>query len=527
MLRLTVLSGARAGLRVDLAKPVVRIGRAPDNDLALDPNADLDASGYHCEIRGEGGHWKLVDCNSRNGIFLPMMGMSRVREHYLAAQDQFQLGPQGPRVQVEIYAPPVAIAQTGYAPQAIAGTIPTGYSPTTQQPIVAAAFAPAGNAQPMMPPPMMGPPAVPPPPQPPTPGGTLPAGAQPPPPPPGAPGKKPMGQQTLLAHVGVMLAQQQKRGKSTMEIKALVDQNVQQATGRMRLVIGMLAVMVLLAGGAIAFLATRQPSAEELEKELEKLAMNDPKRKEIEKKIGAMKPSDKDVGRKIYDANKSALFMLVAHDGDSYEHGGFCTAFAIKPDVLASNAHCVKAAEEYENKGADIWAHLNDSSKNGKPKMFPVAKHRGHPKYRHEADKITPDVGLFQLEEGEAPATVVLAEKDELKQLGTGDALFAIGFPGRTMNESSPLATFMPTSVGRVTDANGEKPETYADGWLIQHEGQTTPGTSGSPIFDAQGHVVAINAGGLLEANKQAVYKYAMRIDLLKDVDLGGAKKKK
>ena len=74
MLRLTVLSGARTGLRVDLAKPVVRIGRAPDNDLALDPNADLDASGYHCEIRGEQGQWKLVDCNSRNGCFLPLLG---------------------------------------------------------------------------------------------------------------------------------------------------------------------------------------------------------------------------------------------------------------------------------------------------------------------------------------------------------------------------------------------------------------------------------------------------------------------
>ena len=158
--------------------------------------------------------------------------------------------------------------------------------------------------------------------------------------------------------------------------------------------------------------------------------------------------------------------------------------------------------------------------------MFPIARHRGHPKYRHEADQITPDVGLFQLAEGEAPAIVELADKNELKQLGTGDALFAIGFPGRTMNESSPVATFMPTHVGRVTDANGEKADSYADGWLIQHEGQTTPGTSGSPIFDEQGHVVAINAGGLLEANKQAVYKYAMRIDLLKDVDLSGAKKK-
>ncbi len=512
MLRLTVLSGARAGHHVDVVKPVVRIGRAPDNDLALDPNADLDASGYHCEIRGEAGHWKLVDCNSRNGCFLPAMGMARVREHWLVQQDQFQLGPQGPRVQVEIFGPPPAQVPGGYpADAAIAGTVPTGYHPTSQQPVVAAAYAPP------MPLAAPAPLAAVAPPQAAPSCGTLPQGAQPVA---GAPAKKPMGQQTLLAHVGAMLAQQQKRGKSTVEIKALVDQNVKAATGRMRVVIGLLVVLVFAAGGAIAYLALRQPDREELEQELEKLAMSDPKRKEIEKKLGALRPSSEDIGRRIYDENRSALFMLVAHDGDSYEHGGFCTAFAIKPDVLASNAHCVKAAEDYERKGADVWAHLNDSAKNGKPKMFPISKHRGHPKYRHEGDQITPDVGLFQLASGEAPAVVELADKAELKKLGTGDALFVIGFPGRTMNESSPVATFMASHVGRVTDAAGEKADSYADAWLIQHEGQTTPGTSGSPIFDAEGHVVAINAGGLLEANKQAVYKYAMRIDLLNDVNL-------
>jgi len=38
MLRITVLSGARTGARLELAKPVVRMGRAPDNDVAFDPN---------------------------------------------------------------------------------------------------------------------------------------------------------------------------------------------------------------------------------------------------------------------------------------------------------------------------------------------------------------------------------------------------------------------------------------------------------------------------------------------------------
>src|SRR3990167_1943917 len=96
------------------------------------------------------------------------------------------------------------------------------------------------------------------------------------------------------------------------------------------------------------------------------------------------------------------------------------------------------------------------------------------------------------------------------------------------MDEVSPVVVFMFSHVGRITDAAGQKAESFSDSWLIQHEGQTTPGTSGSPIFGSAGNVIAINAGGLLESNKQSVYKYAMRIDLLKDIDLEseGAKKK-
>lgn len=501
MLRLTVLSGARAGARLEIARPVVRIGRAPDNDLAFDPNVDLDASAHHAEIRAEGGAWVLVDVGSRNGVFIPHEGMRRVQQHRLAQNDQFQLGPHGPRVQVELLAPPPAQTQAAQ----------TEWAPQPQQ----------GYTQPAQPayaqPPMAAPPGIPP--------------MQPPP-----PAAPKMGQQTLLAHVGAMMQQQQRRGKSTVEIKAMVEKETRKATGTLKAIIGLLVLLVLVTGGTTIYYVVSHPAEnpEDLRKELEKLAMNDPKRKELEKKLAGLAGQDGNVGRRIYDENKNALFMLVAHHGKHYEKGGFCTAFAIKPRVLASNAHCVKAAEDFEDKGADIWAHLNESNKGGSdPKMFKVASHDGHPKYKHNGMQITPDVGLFTLEDDDAPTTVKLADRKGLEKIGPGDALFVIGFPGRTMDEASPVAVFMFSHVGRVTDAAGQKAESFGDAWLIQHEGQTTPGTSGSPIFDSEGRVVAINAGGLLESNKQSVYKYAMRVDLLKDIDVDDdapkkkAKKKK
>src|SRR4051812_8062131 len=118
MIRLTVLSGARSGSRVERAQPVIRLGRAPGNDLPFDPNVDLDASAYHAEIRADQGRWIIVDMGSRNGLFLPMQGMARVQQHVLGAMEQVQLGPQGPRVQIEVLAaPPGAQAQPqqGYA----------------------------------------------------------------------------------------------------------------------------------------------------------------------------------------------------------------------------------------------------------------------------------------------------------------------------------------------------------------------------------------------------------------------------
>src|SRR5262245_40589638 len=117
MIRLTVLSGARNGACVERMQPVIRLGRAPDNDLPFDPNTDLDASAYHAEIRADQGRWVLVDMGSRNGVFLPMQGMARVQQHVLGPVEQIQIGPQGPRVQIEVFAPPPMQQQQGYPQQ--------------------------------------------------------------------------------------------------------------------------------------------------------------------------------------------------------------------------------------------------------------------------------------------------------------------------------------------------------------------------------------------------------------------------
>src|SRR3954471_8977793 len=116
MLRFTVLSGARTGARFEVGKPVARLGRAPDNDVVFDPNVDLDASAHHAEVRAEGTSWVVVDLNSRNGLFLPNAGMQRISRHPLGAHEVIQLGPQGPRVGIEVLAPPQTTLRSAGAP---------------------------------------------------------------------------------------------------------------------------------------------------------------------------------------------------------------------------------------------------------------------------------------------------------------------------------------------------------------------------------------------------------------------------
>lgn len=209
------------------------------------------------------------------------------------------------------------------------------------------------------------------------------------------------------------------------------------------------------------------------------------------------------VGSQVAAANRYSVFLMAGVSAETNTYQGFCTAFAVGVDVLATNAHCVhQALTQFQNPVVLM---------NGAPAgTYPILRGIAHPGFQD--GRISMDVGLIRIR-GQLPYMVTPATPEELAQLRPGQPVFLYGFPGRLNNVASPEATFVTGEIGRVTGLD-QQPHGYKDNLLIQHSAFTSAGTSGSPLFNGMGRVIGINTGGYTE-NGQALtgYNFGMRID--------------
>jgi S1-C subfamily serine protease len=224
-------------------------------------------------------------------------------------------------------------------------------------------------------------------------------------------------------------------------------------------------------------------------------------------------------GREIYEENRSALYVIgYLLPGDRI--GGCCTAFAIQPNLLATNSHCVIA---YRAAGGSPIVTQNDSGGKVRFKIVASTMHPGYKPNSPSAD--SPDVGLLRID-GKMPKTVTIASDAELRSIGPGDDVFVLGFPGRVMDPVSPSATFLQGHIGRTMGLD-EQPTSPDKSVLLQHDAVTRGGNSGSPVFNQYGHVVAVHAAHLDDEDEvqmggqktkvveSSPFRIGMRIDLL------------
>ena len=84
--KLILISGPGSGLIIRLEKPVVLIGRHPDNPVSLD---DPEASRQHCLIKREDERFLIKDLGSKNGTYV---NARRVMESPLTEGSLIQIG---------------------------------------------------------------------------------------------------------------------------------------------------------------------------------------------------------------------------------------------------------------------------------------------------------------------------------------------------------------------------------------------------------------------------------------------------
>jgi S1-C subfamily serine protease len=461
MLRITHTRGRMAPAVEHFASQRLRVGSAPGSDLLF--AAGDDRSGVapqHAEIRWERDAWQVLDLGAPAGTFV---NRARVAKKALRSGDLLTLGRDGPEFRVEMVQAAPSLAD-----------IPAGSDGSRG--------ARGSNGY----------------------------GA------PDSEGRVDLATAERLVTEAVMRVTTGE-DKTNAIVAARMKALGKRATRNNRILSAGLALtfVALVATSLAIFQSQRRAGALASEAGLDRNA-------DSASKLKGQLPTHVMTGREIYEENRAAVYLIGWLSGNKV--GGLCTAFAIQPSVLATNAHCVNA---YKEKGGTPVVTQNDSGGKVRFRILAAAIHPGYKPGRTSAD--APDVGLLRVD-GKMPKIVTLANDAELHSLGPGDDMFVLGFPGRVMDPISPSATFLQGHLGRLMALGEQAAESLDDAVLVQHDAVTRGGNSGSPIFDQFGHVIAIHAAHLDDEDEVQVggkqttvvnaspFRVGMRIDLLRKV---------
>jgi S1-C subfamily serine protease len=167
----------------------------------------------------------------------------------------------------------------------------------------------------------------------------------------------------------------------------------------------------------------------------------------------------------------ASVFAVVIDEGTRRAVIG--TAFAIDASSrLATNAHVAEAVRL--RRALAIRGDTYEARR--------IVAVVTHPEWK--PGSIRNDVAVLQLERGEPLVPLPLAAAGVFATLRRGIALTSFGFPAAATDAQRPRGRL---SVDVVGDLRGD----YLEAGL-----SIAPGTSGSPVFDDSGEVVAIVAGG-------------------------------
>jgi S1-C subfamily serine protease len=180
---------------------------------------------------------------------------------------------------------------------------------------------------------------------------------------------------------------------------------------------------------------------------------------------------------------------------------GVGSGFAISSQAIMTNAHVVNAlieiAQSYNTAELKFVA-VRDGGKLGTEFSYELDKYSVHPFY-DSTTNYTYDFGILSIKSGTISNIATFETIENLLNLSAGDEIATIGFPGETNDLSTiqPIATFKSGTVSALRPFDPDKtPSNKQTNVVIQHNFNTTGGTSGSPIFNKSGKVIAIHNSG-------------------------------
>ena len=182
-------------------------------------------------------------------------------------------------------------------------------------------------------------------------------------------------------------------------------------------------------------------------------------------------------------------------DGRRIWSGGSGTGFAAHYDnVLWTNAHVVEGMQESLAELAaydpEIWAIRAGTSGD----FYRITDGWTHPDY--DGTHSSEDIGMFQID-GVLPVFFSLLPREWVDRLAIGQPVGTLGFPGELAStgraaDRIATATFKDGVIGALRAVLGGEAQHVE----VQYNFDTTPGTSGSPVFDHNGWVVAVHNAG-------------------------------
>lgn len=215
------------------------------------------------------------------------------------------------------------------------------------------------------------------------------------------------------------------------------------------------------------------------------------------------------------------------------------TGFAVDSQRLVTNGHIADALDSLDQHVSD-FNHSYDTNVRSawlivrnltqrlyyRVNYYQIGKVQLHPEWDAEVD-VSPDLALLSIAEGRMYSDMELLPSFAALSLRVGQPVATLGFPGELqggyLEALFPIATFKDGTISALRPPQQGDFYTVQDTYVLQHNLDLSGGTSGSPIFDASGRVVAVNnagiqmpvitVGGSRASVSQAALGFGIRVD--------------